>query len=421
MDIVHSQCCGLDVHQSTVVACMLLTEQGKAKPKKVIRTFGTVRRDLEQLRGWLTEHQVSAVVMEGTGVYWRPVYAMLEGNLDVHVVNARHVRNVPGRKTDVTDSEWLATLLRMGLLRKSFIPSKPIRALRDMSRYRRTLVQSATAEKNRILKLLETSGVKLASFMSDVFGKSGMAMLRALAEGAVTSVQIAALARGTLRQKIGQLELALDVLVDEHVRMMLQDSLNRLDRLAHDIARYEAILDQYVAPYEKNIKLLTTIHGIQRVAAIEIFAEIGPDLSSFPKDANFAAWTGTCPGQHESAGKSKNARRRRGNPYLQSILIEAALAATRKKETYLRDKYHRLRARRGAMRALFAIAHKLARAIYHVTTTGETYRDLGPNYLDAKNKADVVRQLVNRLKRVATFEEVAARFGVTPTPLLATP
>ena len=194
----------------------------------------------------------------------------------------------------------------------------------------------------------------------------------------------------------------------------MSDLLARLAQTATDIARYDQLLDKYVAPYENNVTMLCTIDGIQRRAAIEIFAEVGPDLAAFPSDANFAAWTGTCPGQNESAGKAKNARRRRGNPYLQSILVETSLAATRKKGTYLRDKYHRLKARRGTMRALFAIAHKVARAVYRVITTGQPYRDLGANYLDEKNKNDVVRQLVNRLKRLTTFDEVAALFQPNP-------
>jgi transposase len=403
------------VHQATVVACVLVSEEGKTKPRKVVRTFRTVRRELEELRGWLLEEAITTVVMEGTGVYWRPVYAVLEGHLDLYVVNARHVRNVPGRKTDVKDSEWLAMLLRMGLLRKSFVPSKAIRALRDLTRYRRMLVQSETTEKNRILKVLETAGVKVATFASDVFGASGMAMLQALAKGTLPPEQIAELARGKLRQKIPDLRLAFDVLVEEHHRILLRDLLERLAQTARDIARYEDLLETYVAPYEKNLALLCTIDGIQRRAAIEIFAEVGPDLADFPSDANFAAWTGTCPGKNESAGKSKSARRRRGNPYLQSILVEAALAASRKKATYLRDKYHRLKARRGSMRALFAIAHKLARAVFRALTTGEPYRDLGPDYLDAQNKGSLVRQLINRLKRIATFDDVIAHFQPAPT------
>jgi len=326
---------------------------------------------------------------------------------------------VPGRKTDVKDSEWLATLLRMGLLRKSFVPSKDIRALRDLTRYRRMLVQSETTEKNRILKVLETAGVKIATFASDVFGISGMAMLKALADGKLTPEQIADLARGRLRQKSLDLRLAFDVLIEEHHRILLRDLLDRLAAVAKDIARYDALLETYVAPYEKNLELLCTIDGIRRRAAIEIFAEVGPDLSDFPSDANFAAWAGTCPGKHESAGKSKNARRRRGNPYLQSILVEASLAATRKKQTYLRDKYYRLKARRGAMRALFAIAHKLSRAVFRVLTTAEPYRDLGPNHLDTKNKSTIVRSLIDRLKRIASPDEIVAYLrtaGATISP-----
>jgi transposase len=351
--------------------------------------------------------------MEGTGVYWRPVHAVLEGVFDIYVVNARHFRAVPGRKTDVNDAEWLASLLRAGLLRKSFVPAPEIRALRDICRFRRMLVHSETTEKNRILKVLETAGVKIATYASDVFGKSGMDMLRALAEGSCSPEAIAKMARGKLRQKIGDLRLAFDVLIEEHHRILLGDLLKRLDQVGADIARYDALLDQRVAPYEKNLELLCCIDGVQRRAAIEIFAETGPDLANFATDANFAAWSGTCPGQRESAGKKGAARHRRGNPYLQSILVEAALAATRKKNTYLRDKYHRLKARRGAMRAVFAIAHKIARAVYRTLTTGERYKDLGADYLDRTNKPNVVKALVARLKRLAPAEEVLACFGIT--------
>jgi transposase len=398
---------------------MLVSEEGKAKPRRTVRTFRTVRSELEELRRWLAEHAIGAVVMEGTGVYWRPVHVVLEGHFDLYVVNARHVRNVPGRKTDVKDSEWLAMLLRLGLLRKSFVPGPIIRALRDLTRFRRMLVQSQTSEKNRILKVLETAGVKVATFASDVFGVSGMAMLRALAEGASTPEQIANLARGRLRQKRADLLLAFDVLIEEHHRIILRDLLGRLDQVGHDIARYEKLIDERVQPYENNIELLCTIDGIQRRAAIEIFAEVGPDLSDFPAAGNFAAWAGTCPGKHESAGKTKKARRRRGNPYLQSILVECALAASRKKATYLRDKYHRLRARRGSMRALFAIAHKLSRAVYRVLTTAEPYRDLGPNHLD-KAAPNMKRQLLGRLLRIATPEEILAQLQLVerPAPLI---
>jgi transposase len=356
--------------------------------------------ELEGLRDWLHTHSVTHVALEGTGVYWMPVFQVLEGHFDISVVNARHVRQLPGRKTDMNDAQWLATLLRHGLLRKSFIPPKDIRALRDFTRYRRMLVQSATAEKNRILKLLEMAGIKLSSVATDVFGKSGMDMIRALAAGDVPLENIVQMARARLRRKVPDLRLALDVLMDEHHRLMLRDQIARLDRTYEEIARYDALIAERVVPYEAHLSLLCSIDGVQRIAAIEIFAEIGPDLASFPSDGHFSSWAGTCPGQHESAGKHGNARRRRGNPYLQSILVECALAATRKKGTYLKDKYHRLRARRGTMRALFAIAHKLCRAVYRVLTTHSRHEDLGAGYLDRRNASAVARNLVARLQRL---------------------
>jgi transposase len=357
--------------------------------------------ELQELRDWLTSNGVSHVTLEGTGIYWRPVYSVLEGHFDLTLVNARHVKQLPGRKTDVNDAEWLATLLCHGLLRKSFVPDKDIRTLRDLSRYRRMLVQSETTEKNRILKLLETMGIKLSTVASDPFGTSGMAMMRALAKGDVPLDAIVRMARAKLRRKIGDLRLALNVLVEEHHRLMLRDQLIRLDRTAEEISRYDALLAERVAPYEAQLQLLCSIDGIKRTAAIEIFAEVGPDLSSFPTDGHFASWAGTCPGQHESAGKRRNARRRRGNPYLQGILTECALAATRKKNRYLKDKYHRLKARRGALRALFAIAHKLTRAVYRVLTTGEAHCDLGPDYLDRiHNPSSLAKRLVTRLRRL---------------------
>jgi transposase len=410
MEVLYSRCCGLDVHQAEVVACALLEEGGR-KPRKVVRSFPTMRQGLEQLRDWLASLEITHVTMEGTGVYWRPVYSILEGCVDITLVNARHVKAVPGRKTDVKDAEWLATLLRHGLLRKSFIPAKDIRAIRDLCRYRRMLVQSQTTEKNRILKLLEIIGIKLATVASDVFGTSGMLMLRAIAAGGSSAAQIAPLARGRLRSKLPELRLALDVLVEEHHRWMLNDQLARLDRTVQEVARYDELLEKQVAPYEESLALLCTIDGIRRIAAIEIFAEIGPDLASFPSAAHFASWAGTCPGQHQSAGKSLSTRRRKGNPYLQSILVEAALAATRKKGTYLADKYRRLKSRRGAMRALFAIAHKLACAVHRVLQTGELYQDLGGDYLDLRNKRSTAHALVKRLKSLGYDQHnVAALF-----------
>jgi transposase len=417
METLIERAAGLDVHQATVVACVVIEERG-ARTKRETRTFGTVRQGLEQLRDWLEASGITHVAMEGTGVYWMPVYAVLEDYFDVAVVNARHIKKVPGRKTDVSDAAWLADLLRKGMLRKSFVPPKEIRPIRDVSRYRRMLVQSETAEKNRILKLLETVGIKLATFASDVFGKSGMAMLRAIAEGTSAAEAIAQLARGRLRAKLPQLQRALDTVVADHHRMMLHDQLSRLDRTAEDIARYDRLLADMVTPYMQDISLLCTITGIQRTAATEIFAEVGPDLSTFPDDAHFSSWAGMCPGHNESAGKKGRTRRRRGNPYLQSILVECALAATRKKGSYHKEKHHRLKARRGAMRALFATAHALARAVYRVLIRKQPYRDLGAGYLDAKNKPAVARRLLDRLLALGYDRQTIVDAFPNPRPAI---
>ena len=396
MEAVASFVCGLDVHEASVVACTIVQPEG-SRPKKVIKTFGTTRSDLGELNQWLAGSGVTQVVMEGTGVYWRCVYETLEHSFDTWVVNARHVKHVPGRKSDVIDSEWLATLLRNGLLRKSFIPEMAIRIIRDLTRYRRMLVQTQTSEKNRVIKLLETAGIKLAAVASDVFGVSGSAMLQAIAEGQKTTEEIVQMARGKMRQKIPQLRLALDCSVLPHHRAMLTDQLARLKSTAEQIEKYDGMLEEQVAPYAESIALLCSIDGIQRTAAIEIFAEIGPSLATFPESGNFAAWAGTAPGLNESAGKHKRGRRRRGNPYLTSIFVECALAATRKKCTYLSDKYRRLKARRPKLVALFAIANKLAHAVHRVITTGEPYKDLGASYLDARKPKKTAKNLIRRL------------------------
>jgi transposase len=417
METLIERSAGLDVHQATVVACVLVDEVGRRKRRET-RSFSTVRLGLQELRNWLEEQGVTHVAMEGTGVYWLPVYAVLEEGFDVAVVNARHVKKVPGRKTDVSDAAWLAELLAKGLLRKSFVPAKEIRAIRDVSRYRRILVQSETAEKNRVLKLLEMVGLKLATFASDVFGKSGTAMLRAIAKGEMTTEQVAQLARGRLRSKLPDLRRALDCVVDGHHRKMLRDQLQRLDQTAAQIAEYDAMLAAMVEPYALQLDLLCTITGIQRTAATEIFAEVGPDLSSFPDEGHFASWAGMCPGHNESAGKKGSARRRRGNPYLMSILVECALAATRKKGSYHKDKFHRLKARRGAMRALFATAHNLARAVYRAITRGQPYQDLGAGYLDARDKPAVARKLVERLLALGYDQQSIVAAMPKPTSLL---
>lgn len=391
--------CGLDIHQETVVACVLRGLAGD-QPTKEVRTFATHTRALEALREWLVGLGVTHVGMESTGVYWRPVYAVLEGDFDLIVGNARHIRNVPGRKTDVKDAEWIADLVRHGLIAKSFVPPKPLRELRELMRYRRKLVESQAAERNRLLKLLETANIKLASVASDVFGVSGMAMLKALIGGATSAEAMADLARGQLRRKHAALVLALDGHIEEHHRFLLGLQLGRIETIAQDIAELDRRVTERVQPYAVELALLVQIPGVDWVAAVAILAEIGTDMSVFLSAFHLAAWAGVCPGNHESAGKQRSGRTRKGNVHLKTILVGAAISASCKKGSYLKDKYHRLKARRGAVRAALAIAHKILIAIYHMLTKGVGYHDLGEAYLDQVRQTRTVATLKHRLERL---------------------
>lgn len=396
MEAIIERCCGLDVHQSSIVAC-LLTGKADEKPVKRVRTFSTMTRGLHELSRWLGQNQCTHVAMESTGVYWMPVYKVLEGDFELVVGNAHHLAKVPGRKTDVLDSEWLANLLRHGLIRSSFIPPPPIRELRDLTRYRRKLVHNRSAERNRLQKLLETANIKLASVMSDVFGVSGIAMVRALVEDRLTVGEIAKLAKGTLRKKLGLLELAADGVIEDHHRYLLRIQLERLDNLDRDIAALDQRITDKLAPYREQYTRLMEIPGVSRIAAAVIIAELGVDMSVFPSAQACASWAGVCPGNNESAGKRKSASSSRGNPHLKTILVEAAQSAARKKGSYLRDKFHRIKARRGYKRAAMAIAHKILVSAYHMLRTGEGYRELGDTYLDARDEQRATQRLVRRL------------------------
>jgi transposase len=320
--------------------------------------------------------------------------------LELTVANAQQIKNVPGRKTDVKDAEWIADLLLHGLLKPSFVPPKPIRELRDLTRYRRKLEDSQSAECNRLLKVLETANIKLACVASDVFGVSGMDMLDALAEGKATPAEMAELARGRLRGKIPQLEVALEGRMEEHHRYMLKMQLRRLRDLAKDIAELDGRIAEKLKPYEKQVELLRTIPGVDWVLAAVIVAELGVDMKVFQSAAHVAAWAGVCPGNHESAGKRRKVHVIKGNVHLKTALVEAAHGAARSKGTYLREKYFRLKARRGAKRALVAIAHKILVAVYHMLSGDVSYHDLGDVYLDKLNKHHLTRNLVHRLERL---------------------
>jgi transposase len=399
MQVIIERCAGFDVHQETVVACVLIGAPG-AWPRKQVRTFRTMTRDLEALRNWLQELRVTQVGMESTGVYWRPVYAVLEGHFDLIVGNARHIRNVPGRKTDVKDAEWIADLVRHGLIAKSFVPPAPQRELRELLRYRRKLVESQAAERNRLLKLLETANIKLASVASDVFGVSGRAMLKALIEGSASAEAMADLARGQLRRKRDDLVLALEGRMEEHHRFLLATQLRRLEAAEQDIAALDDRIEAKLESYRVQHGLLMQIPGVDWVVAAVLIAEIGVDMSVFLSVHHLAAWAGVCPGNHESAGKQKSGRARKGNVHLRTMLVGAATSAARTKGAYLKDKFHRLKARRGAMRAALAIAHKILVAAYHMLAKGLPYRELGEAYLDQIAQIRTVANLKRRIERL---------------------
>jgi transposase len=397
MEAIVERCCGLDVHQASIVAC-LMTGAADQRPRKEIRRYGTTRQDLEAMRAWLEAAGCTQVAMESTGVDWQPVYSVLEGHFALVVGNAHHIKNVPGRKTDVKDCEWIADLARHGLIAPSFVPPAPIRELRDLTRYRRKLSEAGASERNRLLKLLETANIKLAGVASDVFGVSGRAMLRALIAGHASPQEMAQLARGRLRRKLGELELALDGSVQEHHRFLLARQLQRIEAIEADLAALDARLREKLAPYDVYRALLMQIPGVDWVIAATIIAEIGVDMSVFLSAAHLAAWAGVCPGNHESAGKRLRGRSRRGNVHLKTALVTAAVGAEKQRGSYLSVKYRRLSARRGKMRAALAIAHKILIAVYRMLSTGADYKDLGPAYLDSLHQHRTAANLVRRLR-----------------------
>jgi transposase len=391
--------CGLDVHQATVVACLLIVS-ANGNVRKQMRTFGTTTRELLSMRTWLLSEGCTHIAMESTGVYWKPVFAILEGELEIVVANAQHVKKVPGRKSDVKDAEWLAELLCHGLLRPSFVPPKPIRELRDLTRYRRKLVESQTAERNRLLKLLETANIKLSSVVCDVFGVSGQLMLQALLKGEASPPEMAQLAKGRLRKRIADLEPALEGKLQPHHRFLLKLQLDRLQAVEEDLTTLEQHIQEKLQPYAAQLALLQEIPGVDWTLAAVIIAELGVDMSVFQSVSQLASWAGVCPGTNESAGKRKSSRVPKGNLYLKTGLVEAANAASRAKGTYLRDKFYRLKARRGYKRATMAVAHKILVAIYHMLSQQVSYNDLGDLYLDKLNKNHLTRNLVHRLERL---------------------
>jgi len=396
MEAIIERAAGLDVHQSSVVACVIVGAAGRRASRET-RTFGAMRQDLAALRDWLRENGVTHVGMEATGVYWQPIHAALENAFTVIVGNASHMRNVPGRKTDVKDAEWIADLVRHGLVRASFVPPPEIRVLRELIRHRKALASTLAAERNRTLQLLEGAGIKLAGVMSDVFGVSGMLMLRALAEGTADAAAMADLAKRRLRRKVDQLALALDGHLAEHQRLLLGLHIRRLGEIDRDLAEVEAAIRTAMQPFAAQQALLVTIPGVDALLAATIIAEIGTDMAAFGTAQRLAAWAGVCPANHESAGKQKRRGTRKGNTFLKAALVTAAVSASQAKGTYLRDKFHRLKARMGTKKAAMATAHKILIAAFHMLQRGVGFADLGADHLDRVNKHSTAKRLARRL------------------------
>ena len=394
MEVVYERCCGLDVHKKSVLACVI-TPEGQE-----IRRFGTMTKDLLMLADWLAERKVTHVAMESTGVYWKPVFNVLEDDFELVVANAHHIKVVPGRKTDVKDAEWIADLLRHGLIRGSFIPDRAQRELRELLRYRRRVIQQRTQVVNRIQKVLEGGNVKLSSVASDVVGVSGRAMLEAMVAGEEDPKALAALAKGKLRDKRDALEEALRGLMGSHQRLMLQSQLRHLDFLDQEIARLDEEVSTRTSPFRDIVNRLDEIPGIGPRSAEQILGEIGTDMSRFPTAAHLASWARLCPGNNESAGKHKSGRSGKGNPWLGSTLIEAAQAAARTKDKYLAAQYHRIAPRRGRNRATKAVAHSIIVSIHHMLSNHTSYQELGANYFDNRDHLATVRRSVRRIERL---------------------
>jgi transposase len=394
MQVMYERCAGLDVHKKTVVGCVV-TPDGQET-----RTFSTMTVDLLGLSDWLLACGCTHVAMESTGDYWKPVFNMLEGTFEVLLVNAQHVKAVPGRKTDVKDAAWLAELLQHGLLRASFIPPVAQRELRDLTRYRSTFIRERSTLVNRVQKLLEDANIKLAAVASDIMGVSARAMLAALLAGHADPHALADLAKGRLRSKRDQLAQALDGRVKPHHRFVLTELLCQIDSLDETIARFDTQIQEISTPFEAAIGLLDTIPGVARPTAEMIVAEIGTDMSRFPSADHLASWAGVSPGNHESAGKRTSGKTHKGNRFLRTVLVQAAHAAARTRSTYLSAQYRRLATRRGKKRAIMAVAHSMLIMAYYMIQRQEPYREAGGDFFDRLQPEDTARRLVKRLEHL---------------------
>ncbi len=399
MQVVYERCCGLDIHSRTVVAC-LIVPGADSQPHKEIKSFGTMTGDLLKLSDWLLSNGVTHVAMESTGVYWKPIYNLLEGEFELLLVNAAHIKAVPGRKTDVRDCEWIADLLRHGLLPSSFVPDRPQRELRELTRYRTQLIRERSSEVNRLQKTLEGANIKLASVATDIMGVSGRQILSALIGGQADESAMAQLAKGRMRDKIPQLEQALKGRFGPHQRFMLAQQLGHIDFLDETVEKLNREIQERMRPFEWALDLLVTIRGVGQRTAEVIIAEVGVDMSRFPSYRHLASWAGMCPGNNESAGKRKSGRTRKGNVWLRTALVEAAQAAGRSKESYLSEQYRRIAMRGGGHKAAVAVGHTILVIVYEMLTDRTTYNELGANYFDERDRAAKERRLVHNLERL---------------------
>ena len=401
VSVLHPVCCGLDIHKQFVTAC-LMTIDSMGKETSLLESFGTFTDDLVRLREWLLEHECPIVALESTGVYWRPVHNLLEGYLNVVLVNARHIKNLPGRKTDMSDCHWIATLLRVGFLKASFIPPKAVRQWRELTRYRRSLVEALGDAKRQAHKLLESSNIKIDSVVSDLFGKTGRNLMDLLLKdhGELTLQAVHTCLRGRLKPKATELFRAVQGFFDDHHRWMLRQMLESVDQQEANLAKVESRLRNLLQPHDELIDRITQIPGIGATSAYAILSETGSTLESFPNAGALCSWAGVCPANNESAGKRRSTRSPVRRSHLRTHLVEAAWGAVKTKSSYLRSKYFSLKSRLGPKKAIMAIAHRILKALYYIIKQGDSFRDLGENYLIELRRRSITSYLSRQAKKL---------------------
>lgn len=400
MKAINERCCGIDVHKKELVACLLIGKSNE-EPKAIIQRFSTMTYDLQKLSEWIISKECRLAAIESTGVYWKPVFNILEqAGITVILANAREIKNVPGRKTDIKDSQWIAELLRYGLIKASFIPPKAQRELRELTRYRKKQIEQRSSEINRIERILEDTNIKLSSIVTDITGVSAQEMILHLIANDMSIEEMADLAKGRLRNKITQLEKALKGNMQSHHRLILKLAIQMIAAYSENIKQLDQEIDQRMEPYQQEVELLVEIPGIQKKTAEVIISEIGVDMSRFPTEAQISSWTGISPGNNESAGKKKSGRTTKGNTYLRTALTEAAWAASRKKNSYLQSRYRRLAGKRGKGKAAIAVGHTILIIVYHVLKDKCHYQERGGDFFDRLNEQKLISSLKKRIERL---------------------